>query len=502
MKFVAGIVPFLSALSCCRAGVLQFPLKVSPAYNSSAELLMERRNMLLKGISLASKPEGSVSFISMINNLKGDVGRGYYLEILMGVPAQKMNVLVDTGSSNFAVAGAPSSNVATYFNPQRSTTYRSLNLDVSVRYTQGSWLGKLGTDVITITKGLNGTVTVNIATILESEDFFLPGVNWQGILGLAYKGLAKPSSSIDPFFDSLVKQLGIPDVFSLQMCGAGLSLTTERQSSPVEGSLIMGGIEPSLSQGKTWYTPIKEEWYYQVEILKLEVGGQNLNLDCTEYNTDKAIVDSGTTLLRLPENVFFAVVMAIKESSKVEEFADGFWSGSQLACWPQGTKPWSFFPKISIYLRGENATQSFSITILPQLYIQPMADIGALVECYRFGISSSSNGLVLGATVMEGFYVIFDRAQRRVGFAASTCAVVGGSLVSEIAGPFSATDVSSNCFRERKRTEPTLWIVSYALITLCGLTLLISIILLLFPCSQRRANGLTDDSSLIQHRWK
>ncbi|XP_051869238.1 beta-secretase 2 [Pristis pectinata] len=501
MQLLAGILLFLSALGCCRAGSLRLPLKVSPTYNASGELL-EKRSRLLEGISLASKPVGSVSFVSMVNNLKGDVGRGYYLEILIGVPAQKMNILVDTGSSNFAVAGAPSSNVETYFNPQRSTTYKSLNLDVSVRYTQGSWMGQLGTDVMTIPKGLNGTVTINIATILQSEDFFLPGIKWQGILGLAYRMLAKPSSSVEPFFDSLVRQLGIPDVFSLQMCGAGLSLRAEEQSSPVEGSLIMGGIEPSLSQGETWYTPIKEEWYYQIEVLKLEVGGQNLNLDCTEYNTDKAIVDSGTTLLRLPVNVFLAVVMAIKEGSKVEEFADGFWSGSQLACWPQGTKPWSFFPKISIYLRGENATQSFRITILPQLYIQPMADIGALVECYRFGISSSSNGLVLGATVMEGFYVIFDRAQKRVGFATSSCAVVDGSSVSEIAGPFSVADVSNNCFRERRRTEPALWIISYSLIALCGITLFISIILLVLPCGQRNSNGLTDDSSLIRHRWK
>lgn len=48
--------------------------------------------------------------------------------------------------------------------------------------------------------------------------------------------------------------------------------------------------------------------------------------------------------------------------------------------------------------------------------------IGDNLQCYRFGISSSTNALVIGATVMEGFYVIFDRAQRRVGFAVSPCA--------------------------------------------------------------------------------
>lgn len=503
MKLLAGLLPFfLSALGCCRAGYLRLDLKISPISNISGELLLERWSPLLNGIALASQPAGSVSFINMVNNLKGDVGRGYYLGILMGTPAQKMNILVDTGSSNFAVAGAPSNNVETFFNPKLSTTYKPLGLDVTVRYTQGSWEGKLGLDDISIPEGLNGTVTINIATILQSEDFFLPGIKWQGILGLAYRQLAKPSSSIAPFFDSLVRQLEIANVFSLQMCGAGLSMSTEEQSSPVQGSLILGGIEPSLSQGDTWYTPIVEEWYYQIEVLKLEVGGQNINLDCTEYNTDKAIVDSGTTLLRLPVNVFLAVVMAIKDSSQVESFADGFWAGSQLACWPQDSKPWSFFPKISIYLRGENSTQSFRITILPQLYIQPMADIGTLMECYRFGISPSSNGLVLGATVMEGFYVIFDRAQKRIGFAASSCAVIDDVSVSEIAGPFLATDVSSNCFRERPMTQPVLWIISYFLIALCSITLLISIILLVVPCGQRNSNGLTDDSSLIRHRWK
>jgi hypothetical protein len=39
-----------------------------------------------------------------------------------------------------------------------------------------------------------------------------------------------------------------------------------------------------LYKGDIWYTPIKEEWYYQIEILKLEIGGQNLNLDCREVS--------------------------------------------------------------------------------------------------------------------------------------------------------------------------------------------------------------------------
>ncbi|XP_067102397.1 beta-secretase 2 isoform X2 [Osmerus mordax] len=372
---------------------------------------------------------------------------------------------------------------------------------VSVRYTQGNWEGELGIDRVSFPKGPNGTMSINIAAILSSEGFFLPGVNWQGILGLAYPLLARPDSSVEPFFNSVVRQTGIPDVFSLQMCGAGLSASSS--ADPVGGSLVMGGVEPTLYRGSMWYTPIRQEWYYQVEVLKLEVGDQNLNLDCREYNMDKAIVDSGTTLLRLPVNVFNAVVEAISRSSLIQDFSSGFWLGTKLACWMKGETPWRFFPKLSLYLRATNTSQSFRITILPQLYIQPITDVDGTLDCFRFGVSSSANGLVIGATVMEGFYVAFDRAQKRVGFALSTCAVNGGVAVSEISGPFSAEDVAADCAAGGLLKEPFFWVISYALMAVCGLVLLLLLLLLVLPCRRRdRLGEITDESSLVRHRIK
>lgn len=131
---------------------------------------------------------------------------------------------------------------------------------------------------------------------------------------------------------------------------------------------------------------------------------------------------------------------------QIQDFSSGFWDGTKLACWMKGEAPWRFFPKLSIYLRATNISQSFRITILPQvrrhrapgtpprrlllfslsvfsqLYIQQITDVDGTLDCFRFGVSSSVNGLVIGATVMEGFYVVFDRARRRLGFALSNCA--------------------------------------------------------------------------------
>ncbi|KAM9318115.1 beta-secretase 2 [Pholidichthys leucotaenia] len=492
----------LSLYSGVSDSFFSVPLRIYPGkYNFSDGIVTSlRRDSDGNGLSLASDPTGTISFLDMVNNLQGDSGRGYYIEMLIGTPGQKLNILVDTGSSNFAVAAAPHPFITHYFNIALSSTYQSTDVAVAVRYTQGNWEGELGIDRVSIPKGPNGTFTINIAAILSSEGFFLSGVNWQGILGLAYPMLARPDDSVEPFFNSVVKQLGIADIFSLQMCGAGLSASSAPDSAG--GSLILGGVEPTLSRGSVWYTPIVEEWYYQVEVLKLEVGDQNLNLDCREYNADKAIVDSGTTLLRLPVNVFNAVVEAITRSSLILEFSPGFWDGTKLACWRKGESPWRFFPKLSIYLRATNTSQSFRITILPELYIQRIIDVDGMMDCYRFGVSSSSNGLVIGATVMEGFIVVFDRAHKRLGFALSNCAVSGGTALSEISGPFSAADVATDCSGWLPK-EPLVWVISYTLMAVCGLVLIILLLLLILPCRHRNRSGeITDQSSLVSHRIK
>lgn len=46
------------------------------------------------GLSLASDPAGTVNFLDMVNNLQGDSGRGYYLEMSLGSPGQKVQLLV------------------------------------------------------------------------------------------------------------------------------------------------------------------------------------------------------------------------------------------------------------------------------------------------------------------------------------------------------------------------------------------------------------------------
>uniref|UniRef100_UPI003F4E877F beta-secretase 1 isoform 2 n=1 Tax=Danio rerio TaxID=7955 RepID=UPI003F4E877F len=443
-----------------------------------------------------------ISFINMIDNLRGKSGQGYYIEMAVGSPAQRLNILVDTGSSNFAVGAAAHPFLHRYYHRSLSSSYRDLGRGVYVPYTQGRWEGELGTDVVSVPCGPNVSLRANIAAITQSDRFFINGSNWEGILGLAYAEIARPDETLEPFFDSLLRQSTVADVFSLQLCGAGYSHNySTGSSSTVGGSMIIGGVDPSLYVGELWYTPIRREWYYEVIIVRIEVNGQDLNMDCKEYNYDKSIVDSGTTNLRLPRKVFQAAVKAIEAASSTEQFPSGFWLGEQLVCWQAGTTPWHIFPVISLYLMSENRNQSFRISILPQQYLRPVEDVASAQEdCYKFAVSQSSTGTVMGAVIMEGFYVVFERQHKRIGFAVSTCHVHDEFRTAAVEGPFHGLDLEDCGYNVPQTDESTLMTIAYIMAGICALFMLPLCVMVCqwrFTCCLQPADG-SDDISLLK----
>ncbi|XP_065739375.1 beta-secretase 1 isoform X3 [Phocoena phocoena] len=405
------------------------------------------------------EPSRRGSFVEMVDNLRGKSGQGYYVEMTVGSPPQTLNILVDTGSSNFAVGAAPHPFLHRYYQRQLSSTYRDLRKGVYVPYTQGKWEGELGTDL--------------------------------------------PDDSLEPFFDSLVKQTHVPNLFSLQLCGAGFPLNQSEVLASVGGSMIIGGIDHSLYMGSLWYTPIRREWYYEVIIVRVEINGQDLKMDCKEYNYDKSIVDSGTTNLRLPKKVFEAAVKSIKAASSTEKFPDGFWLGEQLVCWQAGTTPWNIFPVISLYLMGEVTNQSFRITILPQQYLRPVEDVATSQDdCYKFAISQSSTGTVMGAVIMEGFYVVFDRARKRIGFAVSACHVHDEFRTAAVEGPFVTLDMEDCGYNIPQTDESTLMTIAYVMAAICALFMLPLCLMVCqwrcLRCLRHQHDDFADDISLLK----
>lgn len=64
------------------------------------------------------------------------------------------------------------------------------------------------------------------------------------------------------------------------------------------------------------------------------------------------------------------------------------------------------------------------------MYLRETIERGPLPgqHCYKFAITKAERGTVIGAVIMEGFYVVFDRENVQVGFAATTCGGMGMQL--------------------------------------------------------------------------
>jgi len=91
---------------CVCAGHFTIPLKIyageTVTFNSSVALDLTRARARARGggggssLALASDPAGLVDFLDMVNNLQGDSGRGYYIQMSIGTPAQKVSLLFMT----------------------------------------------------------------------------------------------------------------------------------------------------------------------------------------------------------------------------------------------------------------------------------------------------------------------------------------------------------------------------------------------------------------------
>lgn len=432
------------------------------------------------------------------DNLQGRPGQGYYLAILLGTPAQMLNVLVDTGSSNFAVGASKHEYLPQYYMRDKSLTYRSENKDVSVLYTQGCWVGRLGSDLLRFVDGPNATVRVEVASILSSEQFFINGSMWEGILGLAYSRLSKPDSTVIPVFDQFVENGIVKDSFSMQLCGS--SELDPLADPTVAGTMVFGGIDADLYDGEMLYTPIVKKWYYEVVITDIAVNTtqESLNLDCKKYNYDKTIVDSGTTNLRVSEEVYNGILTKLKKYDKLHS-PDDFWNGKQMMCWTYDKTPWDKFPNLYISLLSSvSSSKHFTLKVPPQLYLRETIERGPYdsQRCYKFAITKADKGTVIGAVIMEGFYVVFDRQNSQVGFAATTCGADGRpNPQSQVLGPYSRDPVDCQ-YIESESSDAALLTVAYVMAAVCALCLLPISVLLIQASLNRRSTSTESDADV------
>lgn len=334
------------------------------------------------------------------SGLEGTRGE-YYASITVGTPAQDFQVVVDSGSSNLILLGDSSlcnncsEEPGNKYSPSASSTSQMTDKQIVIQYGSGKLEALEAKDVV----GLAGHEPFEYTFGAMTQDAGVPN-----IMGLAYQALAEPKDApLEPYFQALVANAGIDNVFSMLLCGPG------NPGSKIE----FGGssIDPTM------YMPVTFEGWYVVQPDSMNVEGSDEPIASFPQNANNlegpnTIVDSGTTQLVVPDDMLNAMVDQINTAAeaagaKVEEIQQ-----SPPTYIIDGEVELSALPTFQV------AAGNHLYDIAPGTYIQnAKLTNGETVQLIMIGSSDATGGgAILGQVFMANFYTVFDRANQRVGF--------------------------------------------------------------------------------------
>lgn len=286
------------------------------------------------------------------------------------------------------------------------------------------------------------TVPLTVAAVLAETKGF-ENTQVDGILGMAYSPLACNPTCIMPLFDTLVNARVVKrDVFSICTASNG-------------GTLTLGGSNPNFYHGKLAYVPLASRFhlFYDISLTGVEIGGRTVDIPYFNH----AIVDSGTTVMVVTNRAFKALKhhfqsnycnvpgLCVHQPSSLTQqqstsnvlprhLVSGHTTLSNSStrvsaswfdpyfCANLEDRHIAMLPDIVIKLEN-----NVRIVLEPDVYMikyEKADTFGFRKIVYRcLGISSFQgmdlvpNNVILGNTVLQKYFVEYDRENSRLGFA-------------------------------------------------------------------------------------
>jgi len=359
-----------------RSNVVKVPLsRRKPDYVSERPSLEGGFGTVAQGLGATLGQQGGISINDYMN-------AQYYGDIGVGTPPQKVSVIFDTGSSNLWV---PTKNKFLQrhhlYKHSKSSTYEKNGTVFAIQYGSGAVKGQFSKDDISI-----GPFTVKGYTFAEVDNtggmgpaYYL--AKFDGILGLGWDSIVVGGGPT--VFNQLVEQGQLDEpVFAFYLTGRDGKV----------GELVLGGVDPDHYTGNFDTIPLTSETYWQVELTGVTIGGKPLS------NTNKAIIDSGTSLLAGPKSEVKKIAAAV------------------------GAKP-MFAGEYSIDCDAANASaivfelNGHKYELEVQDYILNTGG-ACLFAMMGIDIPSPAGPLwILGDVFMRKYYVKFDYGSKSVGIA-------------------------------------------------------------------------------------
>ncbi|OQR93088.1 aspartyl protease family A01A [Achlya hypogyna] len=323
----------------------------------------------------------------------------YVGSIAFGEPPQNLSVVFDTGSSDTWIPGldCTSCGVHATFDYSASPSFIDTEEKFIDAYGSGEVGGVIGIDTIGI-----GPFTVRNARfgVVTEETRALEMFIADGLVGLAFESLAKISRPT-LFAQLILDNPDLGNMFAFYMTPDPTKLGSE---------LHLGGYDLSVAgPNASWhYTPVVKLpdydtfTYWTIQMNGFSVGNESSN-HCAPFCY--AIIDTGTSLLSIPNSQYADVVAAITAG---------------LTC--QDTEcvdvDLASFPDLRFGMEPDNV-----FLLQPQDYVSCL-DNG---EC-RLQLQNGGDEAwwVLGDVFMKTYYTLFDVGNMRIGFACEPGVCKGG----------------------------------------------------------------------------
>ncbi|KAF6831805.1 aspartic endopeptidase [Colletotrichum musicola] len=355
--------------------------------------------------------------LAAINNITGG---GYYSEVEVGTPGQKMLMHLDTGSSDTWVVDKQAdlctsrSMQSTYgtgcttpFDTGKSSTYKLVTKNgfdityLDTRSMQG--------DYIADTVKIDGKTVTN-----QQLGLAIRTVKGTGLMGLGFSEGVATRRKYPTLLDNMVLQKVIGrKAFSVWL----------NDLSSSEGTVLFGGIDTEKYIGSLTTLPLVADYHsqnmtsYSVAMTGISLqtpSGRVVEMASRSFNAS-AVLDSGSTICLLPDEVVDQIWVKYNVVDAGYGFVDCKWRGEDGAD--------HFFD-----FEFDGATIRVPLEEMVLDNLDPIMDqLEGLLPFDRpcmFGIQSnsafdvkSSQFALLGDTFLRSAYVVYDEANHQVGIA-------------------------------------------------------------------------------------
>ncbi|CCW66038.1 unnamed protein product [Phytomonas sp. Hart1] len=325
---------------------------------------------------MLAKNKGRIS----INN---DLGIQFYGTISVGSPAKEFKVLFDTGSSEMWLPTVKTNMCRSKksYSSQKSTSSTPDGREFSENYNSGFLKGVFVKDKICLASFTIEHIFAEVDDVSGLGEMYVNS-KWDGVVGMALPSLSKYNirPTIFSLFDAntyLAKQFA----FYLP------------KNPKKDGELIIGGYDPKLFKGDLIPVEVTSTTYWTVDISSVTIGNNVISDKVT------GILDSGSSFIKVPKNVFHVIVKATGAILK-----EGIYT---VDC----KKVYSL-PKIELEIAGKKWT------FFNKDYIIKIGSDACVFGMFpENSVFFDNKAWILGDVFLKHVYTVFDADKSTVSFA-------------------------------------------------------------------------------------